>query len=148
MNDRCAAGAGRFLEMMAAALHYGIDEFGPAALAGRDGAQLNSMCAVFAESEVVGMLTRGTAREDIARAVHRAILQRTLAMLHRTGAAAPLVFAGGGARNPCLRALLDGSLPRPVIVPDDPQAVGALGAALLAFERAGSGSAVELRAPL
>jgi (R)-2-hydroxyacyl-CoA dehydratese activating ATPase len=135
MNDRCAAGAGRLLEIMAAALHYGLDEFGPAALAGRDGVVLNSMCAVFAESEVVGLLTRGVRREDIARAVHQAILRRAVVMLQRVGAATPIVFAGGGARNACLTALLSEMLGQSVLVPADPQAVGALGAALLAAER-------------
>ncbi len=136
MNDRCAAGAGRFLEMMAAALHYKLDDFGPAALAGRDGVQINSMCAVFTESEVVGLLTRGVPREDIARAVHRAILQRTVGMVQRVGVTPPLVFAGGGARNRGLVRLLAETLRQAVLVPEDPQAVGALGAALLAAERA------------
>lgn len=138
MNDRCAAGAGRFLEMMAAALHYELDEFGTAALAGRDGVQINSMCAVFTESEVVGLLTRGAPRDDIARAVHCAILQRTTAMVRRVSTAVPFVFAGGGAKNRCLVMLLTEMLQQALIVPDDPQAVGALGAALLAAERAGT----------
>jgi activator of 2-hydroxyglutaryl-CoA dehydratase len=74
-----------------------------AALGGGDGVRLNSMCAVSAESEVVGLLTRGVPRADIARAVHQAILQRTLAMLQRLGCAPPLVFAGGGARKSAWR---------------------------------------------
>ncbi len=138
MNDRCAAGAGRFLEIMAAALHYPIEAFGPAALAGNDEVELSSMCAVFAESEAVGLLTRGARREDIARAVHRAIVKRTLAMLRRADAAPQVVFAGGGARNTCLARLLAEGLGQAVLVPEDPQAVGALGAAWLAVERVGT----------
>jgi len=132
MNDRCAAGAGRFLEMMARALGYEISEFGAGALEGREGVRLNSMCAVFAESEVVSLMTRGERREDIARAVHQAIARRSGAMLARVSAEPPVVFAGGAARNPCLARMLEEALGRPLLVPDDPQMVGALGAALLA----------------
>lgn len=134
MNDRCAAGAGRFLEMMATALGYGLEEFGPAAFKGREGVQLNSMCAVFSESEVVGLMTRGTRREDIALAVHDAVARRTRAMLERISDEAPVVFAGGAAKNACLVECLRRLLRRQVIVPDEPQMIGALGAALLASE--------------
>lgn len=136
MNDRCAAGAGRFLEMMAHALGYRTDEFGPAALAGRDGIKLNAMCAVFAESEVVGLMTRGVPRADVARAVHHAIASRAVTMLRRVGVEGPVVFAGGGAKNACLVALVREALGVEVLVPGDSQMVGAHGAALIAAERA------------
>ena len=134
MNDRCAAGAGRFLEIMAKALDYDLNEFGVAALEGRDRLQLSSMCAVFAESEVIGLMTRGSAREDIARAVHQAIIKRTVGMLGRIGAQTPMMFAGGAANNPCLAVLLKQALGEPVHIPEQPQMVGALGAALLAAQ--------------
>ena len=147
MNDRCAAGAGRFLEMMAAALGYDLPEFGAAALGDLEGPgsegehdreiQLNSMCAVFAESEVIGLLTRGRRREAIARAVHHAILKRTVAMLQRVSVEPPVVFAGGAAKNSCLVAMLEEVLGQDVLVPDDPQMVGAYGAALLAWKGRG-----------
>jgi predicted CoA-substrate-specific enzyme activase len=136
MNDRCAAGAGRFLEMMAHALRYSIEEFGAAALAGGDGIKLNAMCAVFAESEVVGLMTRGVPREDVARAVHQAIAGRAGTMLQRMGVSGRVVFAGGGAKNPCLVTMLRGRLGADVLVPEDPQMVGALGAAIIAAETA------------
>jgi (R)-2-hydroxyacyl-CoA dehydratese activating ATPase len=132
MNDRCAAGAGRFLEIMAKALGSTIESFGEEALRGKDGVQLSSMCAVFAESEVVGLMTRGAAREDIARAVHRSILRRTAGMVRRVSPEGPVLFAGGAARNRCLARLLGEDLSEEVIVPDSPQMIGALGAALLA----------------
>jgi (R)-2-hydroxyacyl-CoA dehydratese activating ATPase len=135
MNDRCAAGAGKFLEMMATALGYAIGDFGPAALSVTSDLKLSSMCAVFAESEVVGLVTQGKRREEIARAVHEAIHRRTLAMLRRMGAESPLCFCGGAARNPCLVRLLEDELQQPVRVPADPDMVGAYGAALLAAER-------------
>jgi predicted CoA-substrate-specific enzyme activase len=134
MNDRCAAGAGRFLEMMAGALGYAIDDFGEAALAGQPGVQLSSMCAVFAESEVVGLMTRGVAQADIARAVHAAIVQRAVAMLRRVSVQPPVVFAGGGACNAALVALLGTELGTELRVANDPQMLGALGAALIAAE--------------
>lgn len=137
MNDRCAAGAGRFLEIMAQALGFGLEEFGEAALAGADGLKLNAMCAVFAESEVVGLVTRGVARADIARAVHRTIAGRAGTMIGKLREGGPVAFAGGGARNRCLAALVGEASGAEVLVPDDPQLVGALGAALLAAERAG-----------
>jgi predicted CoA-substrate-specific enzyme activase len=139
MNDRCAAGAGRFLEMMAQALGYGLDEFGRAALEGGDGLRLSAMCAVFAESEVVGLVTRGVRREDIARAVHRTVADRAGTMIGRVREGGAVAFAGGGARNPCLAALVAEASGAEVLVAPDAQLVGALGAALLAADRAKEG---------
>jgi predicted CoA-substrate-specific enzyme activase len=137
MNDRCAAGAGRFLEMMAGVLRLDMDGFARAALEGQDTLTLNSMCAVFAESEVVGLLTAGRRREDIARAVHQAIARRAASMIHRLGGEPPVVFTGGGALNPCLARLVEEAAKCPVLVPEEPRFAGAHGAALLALERAG-----------
>ncbi len=134
MNDRCAAGTGRFLELIAAALGYGLSELGPGALSGKHGIQISSMCAVFAESEVVGLLSRGVHREDIALAVHRTIAARTGTMMARVGAHSPIVFAGGGARNRCLVQLIGDVLKCDLLVPPQPQMLGALGAALLAID--------------
>ena len=135
MNDRCAAGAGKFLEMMASALGYRISEFGAAALQGLNTVKLSSMCAVFAESEVVGLLTKGEKRADLARAVHHTIVRRSLGTLKRVSVESPIVFAGGAARNPCLVKMLEEVFRRSVFVPEDPQIVGALGAALIAADR-------------
>jgi len=134
MNDRCAAGAGRFLEMMASALDYDIASFGAGAVRGDGSVKINSMCAVFAESEVVGLLTRGLRREDIALAVHQVVASRAAAMLIRVSREAPIVFAGGAARNPCLVALVEQAVGGPVFVPKDPEMLGARGAALIALE--------------
>ncbi|MBN1421576.1 MAG: 3-hydroxyacyl-ACP dehydratase [Planctomycetes bacterium] len=136
MNDRCAAGAGRFLEMTAEALHYEIGAFGSAALDGRDGIAISSMCAVFAESEVIGMMTRGHDRRDIARAVHRAIAGRSAGMLARVSNETPIVFAGGAALNPGLRVFLEEAIGLPLVIPEMPQMLGARGAALIAAGRA------------
>lgn len=130
MNDRCAAGTGKFLEFMATALQVPLEEFGAFALQADRRIQINSMCTVFAESEATSLMARGEKAVNIALGLHLAIVQRTLGMLRRVGVAEPVLFAGGVAHNPCVKALLEEHLGLPVIVPDQPDMVGALGAAL------------------
>jgi (R)-2-hydroxyacyl-CoA dehydratese activating ATPase len=131
MNDRCAAGTGRFLEIMAARLGYSLHEFSEAALAGTDGVTISSMCTVFAESEVVGLVNRGMHRRDIAAALHRSVAVRIAAMVKRV-APGPgrIVLSGGGAQNGALAAMLSRAIGRSLTVAPDPQMVGALGCAL------------------
>jgi len=129
MNDKCAAGTGRFLEMMAASLGYTLAEFSAAARAGQ-AVPISSMCAVFAESEVVSLKNRGTPPEDIAHAVHLAVVERLAAMLERLGVNGELVFSGGVANNSFLTEALARKLGRPLQIPARPDIVGALGAAL------------------
>ena len=130
MNDKCAAGTGRFMEMMAASLGYALDEFSSAAASSDHRVTINSMCAVFAESEVVSLRNRGTAPEDIARSIHLSIVERLSSMLERIGIQGELVFSGGVARNSLLVQLLSQRLARPVMVPESPEIIGAFGAAL------------------
>ena len=130
MNDKCAAGTGRFLEIMAASLGYALDEFAAAAAAARQEVTIGSMCAVFAESEVVSLRNRGAAAEDIARALHHAIAERLAGMLERLGICGEVVFTGGVARNPFLVEALGRRLGGRVSVPQTPEITGALGAAL------------------
>jgi len=133
MNDKCAAGTGRFLEIMAASLAFPLDEFGPAALEADEEVQINSMCTVFAESEVISMKNRGVDRRRIARAVHGTVADRIVAMLNRVGHGQYIAFSGGVAHNPCIVAMVGARLPDVSIhVPDNPDVVGALGAALQA----------------
>lgn len=132
MNDRCAAGSGKFLEMMAIALGYTLAEFAVAALNAEQAVSISSMCAVFAESEVTSLLHRGSDRAGVALGLHRSVLKRTLSMLSRVGITGPLVFAGGVAQNRCMQNLLNAELGIQVVIPNLPQHVGALGAALLA----------------
>ena len=131
MNDRCAAGTGKFLEVMAEALDFTLEDFGPSALRAGKSLVINAMCTVFAESEVTSLVSRGEKREDIALGLHKAVVKRAAGMIRRTWVGGPLVFAGGVARNCCIRKLLEEELQVVVTVPDDPQMVGALGAALL-----------------
>jgi predicted CoA-substrate-specific enzyme activase len=129
MNDRCAAGTGKFLEFMATALQVPLEDFGGFALTADRRIQINSMCTVFAESEATSLMARGEAPANIALGLHLAIVQRTLAMLRRVGVVEPVLFAGGVAHNPCVRYLLEEYLGMPVRVPAQPDMVGALGAA-------------------
>lgn len=130
MNDRCAAGTGKFLEFMAVALQVPLETFGEFALRSDRRIQISSMCTVFAESEATSLMARGERPENIAMGLHMAIVSRTTAMLRRVGISFPLVFAGGVAHNPCAVRLLEEQLGLPVTVPDNPDMVGALGAAL------------------
>jgi (R)-2-hydroxyacyl-CoA dehydratese activating ATPase len=134
MNDRCAAGTGKFLEVMARALGFTIEEFGSHALKARKDIQISSMCTVFAESEVTSLLAKAEDRLDIALGLHRSVVRRAAGMLKRVSEQGPMVFAGGVARNACMHRLLEEALQTEVTVPENPQMVGALGAALLAAD--------------
>ena len=132
MNDKCAAGTGRFLEVMATALAFTHAELVDAAI-GADGAEkLSSMCTVFAESEVVSLVARGARRDAIALGLHRSIAQRTAGLAGTIPLEDEILFTGGGALNACLVRELGAALRRRVVVPRSPQTVAALGAALYA----------------
>jgi predicted CoA-substrate-specific enzyme activase len=135
MNDRCAAGTGKFLEIMARTLGFTLDEFGPEALKGEKEIQISSMCTVFAESEVTSLLAGGAGRHDIALALHHSVARRAEGMVKRVSTQQPMVFAGGVARNSCMQHLIGEALGMEILVPRNPQVVGAFGAALLCEER-------------
>ena len=132
MNDRCAAGTGRFLEIMASTLETSIADIGNLALSASRVISINSLCTVFAESEVISLIARGEEPGVIALALHEAIATRIHTMIRRVGIKEKTVFAGGGSHNRCLVKLLEQKLKINLIVPESPQTVGALGAALLA----------------
>lgn len=132
MNDKCAAGTGKFLEVMAAVLGYSLEEFGLEALESENQIKISSMCTVFAESEVISLLHKGIDRSQIAYAVHESIIEKVCGLLKRVGMVEPLVFAGGVAKSPCARNILQRKIKAEVYVPEDSQIIGALGAALQA----------------
>lgn len=136
MNDRCAAGTGKFLEIMAQALGFDIDEFGTEALNADASVSISSMCTVFAESEVTSLIASGISHRDIAHGLHQSIVQRVAGMIRRVSSNGDLVFTGGVARNACVVSLLGKKLERRIVVPEDPQMIGAIGAALLARKAA------------
>ncbi len=134
MNDRCAAGTGKFLEVMAGTLGYEIDAFGQEALLAEHDLNISSMCTVFAESEVTSLIAGGKNPREIALGLHSSVIRRAAGMINRVSSDGDIVFTGGVAKNPCITALLAKRLGRRVFVPDNPQCVGAFGAALLARE--------------
>jgi predicted CoA-substrate-specific enzyme activase len=134
MNDKCAAGTGRFMEVIAMALACGVAEFGALAQSAERGYAINSTCTVFAESEVVGLIARGIDRREVARGVVDSIAVRTSSLAKRVGLAADVLFIGGVALNAAMRDVLAKRLEISVHVPEDPQMVAAVGCALLANE--------------
>ncbi|MDR2163507.1 MAG: acyl-CoA dehydratase activase [Clostridiales Family XIII bacterium] len=140
MNDKCAAGTGRFLELMADTLELGIDEMAGTGLHPHKVVGISSMCAVFAESEVISLIAKGLRVEDIVWGVDLAIAGRVAGMAYRLGAEPPYIMTGGVAQNAgVVKALGEklgerGGQSVGVIVPDVPQLCGALGAALIARE--------------
>jgi predicted CoA-substrate-specific enzyme activase len=137
MNDRCAAGTGRFLENMARTLGMEVEAFGPhALLADGHPVRISSMCTVFAESEVVSLIAGGKDSHHVALGLHQAIVDRIGGMVRRVGVHERFVFAGGVAYNPCMQKLFAETLGVSLTVPDNPQIVGALGAALHAAQMA------------
>lgn len=130
MNDRCAAGTGKFLEFMATSFQVPIERFGAFALTGEPGLTINSMCTVFAETEATSLMAGGNKPAAIARALHLSVVKRSLSMLRRIASDGPLVFSGGVARNRCMIELIEAEIGTALLVPQDPDMVGALGAAL------------------
>jgi predicted CoA-substrate-specific enzyme activase len=135
MNDRCAAGTGRFLEVMANALGVAVEDLDNLSASAKEAVALSSTCAVFAESEVVGCLTAGRSSADIAAGLAEAIASRIAGLVRQIGIRTRVVMTGGVANNGIVVARLGQWLGAPISVPDSPEMVGALGAALLAMER-------------
>ncbi len=141
MNDKCAAGTGRFLEVMAASLGLSIDELGTRGPGGGSPVSVSSICTVFAEQEVAQHLAAGVAVEDVLAGLHAALASRILVMVRRLGIERQIVLTGGCARNPALVRALEERLGAPVVTPPEPMLTGALGAALLAREAVERGGA-------
>ena len=131
MNDKCAAGTGRFLQVLSGILGMELAELGEAAGRGKPAA-ISSMCAVFAETEIIGLLARGTPPADIAAGVFRSIARRMRGLAARIPLRGECTFTGGLATSPSFSRLLSEELGVPVNVPEYPQLVGAIGAALIA----------------
>jgi predicted CoA-substrate-specific enzyme activase len=135
MNDKCAAGTGRFLQSAAAALEMDLSELGPTALKGQRPVNISTTCTVFAESEVLSWLARGRKIEDILLGVHRSIASRSIALLRRVGIEGDITFTGGVTKNEAMVEVLNDMLGTELNVSDESHYIGALGAALFALER-------------
>jgi (R)-2-hydroxyacyl-CoA dehydratese activating ATPase len=137
MNDKCAAGTGRFLEVMAHALGIELDQLGAVSLKHKKAVIISSMCTVFAESEVVSLIAEGYAREDILNGLHQAIASRIAAMAQGKRVEKVIMVGGGVAKNIGVVKALEDRLKAKVKVPPEPQIVAALGAAICAQEMVG-----------
>lgn len=134
MNDRCAAGTGRFLEVVADRLNVPLSELGDYAKRSDAPAPISSICVVFAETEIIGLLAQGQSRENIIAGVQNSIVRRLAAMAGRT-LDGPVYFTGGAALVSGMRQAFETVLQQPVSICQSPQFTGALGAAILAARR-------------
>mgnify|MGYP000290710638 CR=1 FL=1 len=132
MNDKCAAGTGRFLEVMARALEVDINDFGEVSRKADTPAKISSLCTVFAESEVISLIAKGELRENIIAGIHESIASRVVAMAGRIGLGAPVMMTGGVAKNEGVVKALENKTGHPIEVSDKTQVTGAIGAALIA----------------
>ena len=135
LNDKCAAGTGIFLDSMAKALEVKIEEIGPLSLQAKADIPVTATCVVFAESEVVGLIAHGIDKASILGGVHKSIANRIYGLANRMGINKDVVFIGGGARNIGICKSLEELIKHKLFIPENPQIVGALGAALIAQER-------------
>lgn len=136
MNEKCAAGTGRFLEVMAKILEISLDEMGEYDKLSKKPSVVSSTCTVFAESEVISQLSQGIEKEDLIRGVHNSVISRAAGLLYRTKMKEDFVFTGGVAKNSGVVSALEKELKRPVFVSEYAQLTGAIGAAIYAFEEA------------
>ncbi len=132
MNDKCAAGTGRFLEVMANVLKADINEMGPISLTSENPSLITSTCTIFAESEIISLRAEAAKREDMIAGLHRAVARRVVIMGKAVGYKDDVVFTGGVARNSGVRGFIEGLLETKIVLPENPQIMGALGAALIA----------------
>lgn len=136
MNDKCAAGTGRFIEVMASALKVDLDKIGERSLNYKKDLTISSICTVFAESEVISLVSEGEELEDILFGIHRAIADRTMGLINRLGGVdGEVVMTGGVAKNIGVVRALEKVMNTPVKISAEPQIVGSLGAAILALEK-------------
>jgi predicted CoA-substrate-specific enzyme activase len=134
LNDKCSAGTGRFLEVMARVLEVTIDELGPLALKSKSPSSISSTCTVFAESEVIGHIGAGVSPADIAAGLHASMASKIVALSKRVSFAEPVCVTGGVALNPAFCYYLSKQLGTELWIPEKPQLTGALGAAVIAIQ--------------
>lgn len=136
MNDKCAAGTGRFLEVMARALEVDVDELAELAVGASRAAPVSNVCTVFAESEIVSLIGQGVPRPEIALGILESVAERVVSMVKRVGLVPKVTMTGGVAKNKGVVKALERRLGTEIRVPEEPQIAGALGAALIAESKA------------
>ena len=136
INEKCAAGAGAFIEAMARALEITLEELGPLALTSDKEIPMNAQCAIFAESEVVGLIHAKTQKKDISKAIHDAMASRIVSMIRRIGVNEDVVMIGGVGYNPGFVAAMKRELNLDsIFIPEDPEFGAAVGAAVVAAQK-------------
>ncbi|MFX1280395.1 MAG: acyl-CoA dehydratase activase [Promethearchaeota archaeon] len=136
MNDKCAAGTGRFLEVMAKTLELKLEELGPISLEAKNQAKITAQCSVFAETEVVSLMADGIEVSDIVAGIHDAIASRIMSLVYRVGLEEDFTITGGVAKNTGVVTYLEKRIGvEAKDLPIDPQIIGALGAALIAKDQ-------------
>lgn len=140
MNDKCAAGTGRFLGAASESLEIPLDQLGHIALTAKNPVQITTTCTVFAESEILGWLARGRKVDDILLGVHKAIAARSMGLMRRVGVEPEVTFTGGVSRNVAMVKQLEDLLGFPINVSPEAHYCGAIGAALFALDRATVGA--------
>jgi len=136
VNERCAAGAGAFIEAMARALEVKMEDMGPLSLKAERASPINASCVIFGESDVVTLIHRQESKPEIARAVFDAMADRISSMVYRLGLNPDVVLVGGVAKDVGFVASLKRKLGVDIFIPENPEFAGALGAALVAANRA------------
>jgi benzoyl-CoA reductase subunit D len=135
VNERCAAGAGAFIEAMARALEVKLEEMGPLSLKAERASPINATCVIFGESDVVSLIHRQESKPEIARAIFDAMADRVSSMVYRLGVNPDVVLVGGVAKDVGFVASLKRKLGIDILIPEYPEFIGALGAALVAASR-------------
>jgi predicted CoA-substrate-specific enzyme activase len=135
LNDKCAAGSGAFLETVADMLHLPLDDIGPLSLRSQEALEIKNTCVVFAESEIISLIHAKKAREDILRGVFEGLALSIYSLMTRIGVEQDVVMVGGVAKNIGMVKALEKHVGLDIIVPDNPEIAGALGAALVAIEK-------------
>ncbi|HIE20970.1 MAG TPA: 2-hydroxyglutaryl-CoA dehydratase [Acidimicrobiia bacterium] len=147
MNDKCAAGTGRFLGAASDALEIPLGELGPLALTAKNPVKMTTTCTVFAESEILGWLAKGRRIEDVVMGVHHSIASRSVALLNRVGIEPEVTFTGGVTRNTAMVKMVSDLIGFPVNTSEESHYCGAIGAALFALDQVLTGAAPERGAP-
>jgi len=135
MNDKCAAGTGRFLEVMARALEIKLEKMGELSLISTESISISSMCTVFAESEIISLIADGKPIEDLIKGIHMSVSGRVLGLLDRVGGKGDIAMSGGVAKNIGIVKAIEEKLGINLNIPEEPQIMGALGAAIIALEK-------------
>lgn len=134
MNDKCAAGTGRFVTVISRVLNIELDKMGDYDKLSKNPCNISSTCAVFAESEVISQLAKGAKKEDIVAGIHNSVASKILGLVYRGTLTEKIAICGGGAKNAGIIRAIKKALNKEVFTPNNPQLTGALGAAIFAYE--------------